>query len=195
MIDITQPSARPIPDGAVLVPHDATCVFQGEIFDVYQWPQEMFDGSVETFEMIKRPDTVLLIAVDDNGEILACNEEQPGGIVRKEHLPAGRVDATDKTILDAAKRELAEETGYSFAEWGLLDVVQPEKKIEWFVYTFVARKVVAVEPTRHDAGEKIELTRTTLEALKLTSLKWMPKLAGFATLDDLYAGTQWVQQD
>lgn len=99
---------------------------------MYQWRQELYDGSFETFEMLKRPDTVLIIAEDDGGEILACNEEQPGGIIRKQHLPAGRVDASDKTILAAAKRELKEETGYSFAEWRLLDIVQPEKKIESF---------------------------------------------------------------
>jgi ADP-ribose pyrophosphatase len=178
---------RPIPEGAVLIPDTAQRVFHGVIFDVYQWQQEMFDGSFETFEMLRRPDTVLIIAEDDDGEILACNEEQPGGIVRKEHLPAGRVDASDKTILAAAKRELREETGYSFAEWRLLDVVQPEKKIEWFVYTFVARSEVGIDEVQLDSGEKIELTTVSLETLRETSLKWIPSLKSAETFDELFS--------
>lgn len=178
--------ARPVPDGAVLIPENATKVFTGKIFDVYQWQQEMFDGTFETFEMLKRPDTVLIIAEDDTGQILACNEEQPGGIVRKQHLPAGRVDASDKTILDAAKRELKEETGYSFAEWRLLDVVQPEKKIEWFVYTFIARSEVGIDETQHDAGEKIEVTTVDLEQLRGTSIKWIPALKDSIVFDELF---------
>ena len=31
------------------LPEQAKKVFDGEIFDVYQWDQEMYDGSTETF--------------------------------------------------------------------------------------------------------------------------------------------------
>ena len=41
-----------IPPDAVLVPDGATRVFQGEIFGVYQWPQQLFDGSTDTFETV-----------------------------------------------------------------------------------------------------------------------------------------------
>lgn len=34
-----------IPENAKLIPAEAECKFRGELFDVYQWPQEMFDGS------------------------------------------------------------------------------------------------------------------------------------------------------
>ncbi len=36
------------------IPPNAKRVFKGIIFDVYQWQQKMFDGSKETFEMLKR---------------------------------------------------------------------------------------------------------------------------------------------
>lgn len=47
---------RTLPDNAIMIPEQAGCVFHGEIFDVYQWQQEMFDGSYERFEMLRRPD-------------------------------------------------------------------------------------------------------------------------------------------
>ena len=52
-----------VPATAKLIPEEAKKVFQGEIFAVYQWPQEMFDGSFATFEMLRRADTVKILAV------------------------------------------------------------------------------------------------------------------------------------
>lgn len=52
-----------VPDGAKLLPKEAKKVFSGVISEVYQWPQELFDGTTATFEMIKRPDTVKIVAV------------------------------------------------------------------------------------------------------------------------------------
>ena len=129
---------RVLPKGARLIPSEADCVFGGEIYKVYQWPQKMPDGSVKTFEMLRRPDTVMVIALDQAGDVLVIDEKQPGGVVRKNHLPVGRVDSSDESVLVAAQRELREETGCTFANWRLLDVVQMDKKIEWFTYLFLA---------------------------------------------------------
>lgn len=52
-----------VPDFAKTIPEQAELKFHGVIFDVYQWPQEMFDGSVETFEMLRRADTVKIMAI------------------------------------------------------------------------------------------------------------------------------------
>lgn len=150
---------RLLPDGAHLIPAQATCVFRGEIFDVYQWPQKMYDGSTATFEMLRRPDTVVVIAIDGDGRLLVNDEEQPNGIVRNGSLPMGRVDQEDVSVLAAAQRELREETGWEFANWRQLDVVQPEAKIEWFVHLFIAKEPIHRAAPQLDAGEKI-ITKT-----------------------------------
>ena len=49
------------------IPINAKKVFQGIIFDVYQWEQKLFDGTVATFEKLKRPDI----------DIVLCQAEQP----------------------------------------------------------------------------------------------------------------------
>lgn len=60
------------------MPENAKRVFKGIIFDVYQWEQEMFDGGKETFEKLKRPNTVVVFPVFPDGRIMLTEQEQPG---------------------------------------------------------------------------------------------------------------------
>lgn len=153
-----------VPTDAQLIPNNAQRVFTGEIFDVYQWEQPLFDGSPATFEMLKRPDTVNAICIVDD-QILLLDDEQPNTGVRVS-LPGGRVDTTDDSTLTAAQREIHEETGYSFANWRLVRVLQPHNKLEWFVYTYVAWGVTGREEPHIDAGERITVRLTDLSTLQ-----------------------------
>jgi hypothetical protein len=55
-----------VPKNAKVIPKQAQRVFKGQIFDVYQWPQKLFDGSTQTFEMLKRPDTLTVLAIKND---------------------------------------------------------------------------------------------------------------------------------
>ncbi len=156
---------RPLPPKPILIPEAAECVFRGELFDVYQWPQTQFDGTVETYEMLKRPDTVYIVAIDGD-EIIVVDEEQANGDVRTGKIPGGRVDDSDESILAAAKRELLEETGLEFQDWHLLMISQPEPKIEWFKYVFVAQHKIAEHKPKHDGGERISVRRADFAIMK-----------------------------
>lgn len=181
---------RILPANANLIPSEAECVFRGVIYDVYQWPQEVEeDGKkvFKTFEMLRRPDTVMIIAVNPDGNVLVNDEQQPGGITRKNHLPVGRVDPDDESVLAAAQRELREETGYEFDDWRLLDVVQLDKKMEWFTYLFVAQNALRRMAQDLDAGEDI-----TVKSIPLTEvihqdnvLRYFPWLRDIETVEDL----------
>lgn len=156
-MEIKRPqSKQPIPDHAKLV-------FKGKLFDTYQWEQEMFDGSTETFEKLKRPDTVVVFPVLDDGRIILTEQEQPG---KAPFMGAtgGRVDEGED-ILTAAKRELLEESGYEAEEFILWDSQHPTSKIEWVVYTFIAKGLKKVADLHLDAGEKIKLKPVTFEEL------------------------------
>lgn len=155
-----------IPQNAVLVPDNAELVFEGKIFHVYQWPQPLFDGSEHTFEMLKRTDTVTALCLVD-GQILVIDDEQPHLGARKS-FPGGRVDPDDESPEAAIKREIREETGYSFQNWRLIQVRQPYRKIEWFVYVFLAWEPTGQREPALDAGEKIEVSQ-----VGFTDLKWM----------------------
>ncbi len=152
-----------IPIDAVLVPDVAEKVFEGVIFDVYQWQLTRFDGSMATWEMLKRPDTTEAICII-NGKILVIEEQQPhsGSSVS---FPGGRADMDDN-VLDAIKRETKEEVGYEFDNWKLIEVRQPHPKIEWFVHVFVAWGIKNKGATSIDPGEKITPKLKTFEEVK-----------------------------
>lgn len=142
-MNITRPqSSQPIPE-------HAQCVFKGVMFDTYQWQQTMYDDSIKTFEKVKRPDTVVVFPILDDGSILLTEQEQPG---RETFIdaPGGRIDE-DEGILEAAKRELLEETGYTAKEYILWKVISPLAKIERTVYIFIAKGCVKTQEQEIDS--------------------------------------------
>ncbi len=155
---------KSIPKDSVLVPDGAKLAFEGMIFDTYQWPQELLDGSEHTFEMLKRTDTVSVICIVD-GKLLVIDDEQPH-LGKRRSFPGGRVDAEDATIQAAARRESLEETGYSFKNWRLIKVSQPYRKIEWFVYMFLAWEETDKREPSLDPGEKITVHPLTFDEVK-----------------------------
>lgn len=147
---------KTLPTDAILVPDDAKLVFHGGIFDVFQWPQQLFDGRTVTFEMAKRTDTVLIMVVRD-GQLLLAQDAQPGRPTFTD-LPGGRPDEEDGSWLVAAQRELREETGLSCAQWRLVNVRQPAHKVEWFSVLYLAYDITDESAQTLDpGGERIEL--------------------------------------
>lgn len=138
------------------IPKQAKQVFKGVIFDVYQWPQKMYDGSCKTFEMLKRADTVQIIAVTKDKKILLAKQKQPQYKKYFYSVLGGRVDKGE-TPLQAAKREMLEEAGYQSNDWELVATKALYHKIEWTMYNFVARDCKKISEQSLDAGEKIKI--------------------------------------
>lgn len=174
-----------IPTDAHLIPEQAQKVFTGAIYQVYQWSQELYDGTTTTFEMLSRADTVKIIALLSSEELKALKDikceqidHEMGIIITKQKqpgkdwfydFPGGRADPEDADELMAAKRELKEETGLEFKNWKLFDVHQPFNKIDWLVYTFITTGLSGQTAQSLDGGEMIEVEAVSLEELKTLS--------------------------
>lgn len=147
----------------LVIPENAKRVFKGVLYDVYQWEQELFDGTKATFEALDRPDTIEIIPVLPNGHILVQKEWQPDTRPFID-FPGGRIDEGE-TFGQAAKRELLEETGYEASDWHLWMTFHPILRINWDIAVFIAKGLKKVANPNPDAGEKFEPLEYSFEDL------------------------------
>lgn len=144
------------------VPENAKCVFEGVIFDVYQWEQELYDGSKTIFEKLVRPDTAIVYPVLATGEVLLVEDVQPTGTYIC--APGGRVD-TGESNLEAAMRELLEETGYVVEDLVPLYEYEPNGKIDQRIYAYIGKVAKKVQDADAGAGEKIKPKPVSIDEL------------------------------
>lgn len=139
-------------------------VYKGTIFRVYEWEQKMFDGSYRTFERIERPSSAQVIAMVGNRIAI--------GIQSQPHRPefkgffGGRMEEGESP-LQAAKRELLEETGMTARRWKLLKSFgdEPTHKISFGLHLFVALDCKKVAEPRLESGERIRVKFISLKEL------------------------------
>ena len=95
----------------------STDIFKGRILDVKVDTIMQPDGKEGSREIIRHIGAVCVIPVtDDNKVILEKQYRYPIATLLTE-IPAGKLDSADEDRLEAAKRELREETGYTADEW------------------------------------------------------------------------------
>lgn len=143
------------------IPAIAQRVFHGEIFDVYHWPQQMYDGSVARFEMLTRADTVSVLSTTADGRIVLAQQEQPDQAPYLSMF-GGRIEPNESPLA-AGQRELHEESGFASDDWSLWRTDQLSNKIAWTVYTYVARNCRTMGEQHLDGGERISLKSVTLD--------------------------------
>jgi ADP-ribose pyrophosphatase len=105
--------------------------------------------------VVRHPGSAVMMAVDDKKRVLLVRQYRlPAGKYLWE-LPAGKLDDGEKP-LQAAKRELAEETGYQARKWSKLATFYPSPGyVEERMTVFLATDLTAGEPTPMD-DERIE---------------------------------------
>lgn len=169
------------PPGRQPIPLHAKKVFEGILFDAYQWEETMFDGSKMIFEKLKRKDTVCVVPILPGKKLLLLEDEQPGrGTVIT--FPGGRIDGEESPDA-AAKRELLEETGLAPGELVFWKANQPVSKVDWALFFFIAHGCAKAAEPHLDAGERITTREVTLDELFI--LMDDPRFVGNDLLIDL----------
>ena len=150
-------------------------MFEGVLFDTYQWEQELYDGSKKVFERLVGQDIAKAIAVTEDGRILLIEDEQPARekIIK---FPGGYIDLGETPEV-AAKRELLEETGYEAGSSEELIEARSWNKIDLNRYYFLFKGCKKVAEPLVQAGERIKVN--------LISFEQMLDLAADGTIDDV----------
>lgn len=149
------------------IPEHARKVFSGVLFDVYQWDQELFDGSRERFEAVRRVPSIQVLATDPSGQVILLEEEQPF-IGRFIAVPGGRVERGDDPET-TVRKELMEELGMEPRSIELWYEQRYGSILQWSTFSYIARGCVQVAEPRLEPGERITPYRVSFDALFVES--------------------------
>lgn len=128
-------------------------VFRGDIITVNIQPQEI-NGHLINYEQVLLPASVHIIPIDHRGRIILLKEKK---IYQKDftlHVIAGIVNKGE-SVLQAAKRELAEEAGLCATKWKLLTVMRRSDVVKDTRYYYVAQNISLCHKSR-EATENIQ---------------------------------------
>jgi ADP-ribose pyrophosphatase len=131
--------------------------------DVVQLP----DGRrLDDYFVSVRDDVVVVYAMTTEGEVLLVRQYKHGAQEILTELPAGFFDISEESPLEAAKRELLEETGFVSDDWHPLaqTIDNPTKDSNRF-YLFLAKECRRVSTQQLDENEDIALLLTTPQEL------------------------------
>lgn len=171
---------------------DGQLAYDGNFLKVQRDRIALPDGKQSDREYIKHPGAVVVLPLLDDGTVLLERQfRYPLGRVFIE-FPAGKIDPGEAS-LDCAKRELAEETGYTASDWQFICTIHNAIAYsDEHLDLFVARGLTAGE-SQLDDGEFLETFTATVEQMlewircgQITDVKtvigafWLEKIAAGA---------------
>ena len=138
-------------------------LYNGSIFSLNQFEIEINDKTYKR-DVLKHAPAVCIIVEKDNMFLLI--KQLRYGIMKETlEVPAGLIDELE-TPLDAANRELREETGFKAQKLDLFYSLYPVPAYcDEIVHFFYATDLV-VDPLEQDEDENIELVWYTLDEIK-----------------------------
>lgn len=126
------------------------------------------DGKiVDPYYVYEFPAWVTAVALTEDGKVIMEHQYRHAlGEVCIE-IPGGCVDDTDASLEDAIKRELLEETGYSFTSYEYLGRISANPSTNAnLMHMYLAKGGKKITEQHLDANEEIRITLLTIDEVK-----------------------------
>ncbi len=114
-------------------------------------------GQIDEFHVIEAPDWTAVLALTEDEDVVMVEQYRHGAGRTSCELPAGVIDPGE-SALEAARRELAEETGYVAKHWTPISVVftEPSRHTNRAHFFFASGATRSMN-TKFDPSENIRL--------------------------------------
>jgi ADP-ribose diphosphatase len=120
-------------------------------------------GQEHDFYVLDCPDWCNIVPLTDDNQVVMVRQRRHGLGEETLELPGGMVDPGDASPLEAARRELLEETGHRVRTIEPIGVIAPNPAIQNNrCHSFLARGVEKAGEVALDHGEDIEVVRVPL---------------------------------
>ena len=120
---------------------------------------------IERFHVIHGPDWASVLCVTEASEVVLVRQYRHGIARDSLELPAGVIEPNE-TPEEAARRELAEETGYESSDWVSIHSVSTEPaRHTTRAHFFCARGAHLARPAAPEESEVLELVKVPLADL------------------------------
>ncbi|WP_462413113.1 NUDIX hydrolase [Neobacillus sp. Marseille-QA0830] len=127
---------------------------------------ELPNGEEKLFSYVDFAKGVCIFPIARNNQILCLKQYRHALKDWQWELPAGMIDLEDASPLEAAKRELEEETGYTAEHWMDLGSFYPSPgSTSEEIFLFAAAGLTKTQPNL-ESSEQIELHKIKMEDLK-----------------------------
>lgn len=121
---------------------------------------------VEPFYVMEYSTWVNIVAITKNQEVVLVKQYRHGIQKTVLELPGGSMDSQDKSPLEAAKRELLEESGYTSSNLIETGIISPNSATHNnLIHCFLATDVELIADLKLDLTEEIEVLLLPLEEL------------------------------
>jgi 8-oxo-dGTP pyrophosphatase MutT (NUDIX family) len=115
-------------------------------------------GDAHDFYIVRAPDWCNVVPLTRDGHVVMVRQRRHGIEAETLELPGGMVDPEDASPLEAARRELLEETGYRATTLEPIGKIAPNPAMQTnWTHSFVARDVELVSEPMLDGGEDIDV--------------------------------------
>ncbi|WP_135664065.1 NUDIX hydrolase [Halorhabdus rudnickae] len=145
---------------------DDRVVYSCAGFDIYNEDVRFPNGDVGEFDYLSENEAVVVLPFTPNGKVVVIDEWRQAVKRVNRSLPAGSIEDADADRETAARRELAEETGYEAGSVEHLTTVEPANGYSDSVFHyFVAEDCEPTAGQDLDDNESIRVETTTMDDL------------------------------
>ena len=123
--------------------------------------------AIDDFYVLEYPTWVNVIAITTDGKFI-IEQQYRHGIQKTVYELCAGVCEKDESPIDAAKRELLEETGFGGGEWSFIGKYAPNpNSMNNWCYSFLAEGVTKIQDSHQELTEDIQVYQMSADNLMI----------------------------